>query len=79
MSLKKGHCRTVQVHFTLGHVRTYEKLHITNYNNHQIKTFAKVANHMAMLKEKGMSQLPHPLVKTIDDTYIAIGHVNIKD
>ena len=50
MSLEKGRYHQGQAYVALSHVKTFEKLHIINYERNQIKVSPSVEDEMNQLR-----------------------------
>ena len=74
MKREKGRYMNGQAYVAFSRVRTYDGLHIINYNRHQIRVSRQVKKEMERLrKEKRLPPIPKPLMWSIPDECIKNG------
>ena len=80
MSEDKGEYRMGQAYVGLSHVGTFEKLHIINYSQHQIRTSCKVHREMRHLRKDSnrLAPLPKPVIMEAHQNKVCIGHLNVQ-
>ena len=79
MSSDKGRYMNGQAYVAFSRVRTYDGLHIINYNRHQIRVSHQVRKEMDRLrKEKRLPAVPEALIWSIADDCVKLVHVNIQ-
>ena len=77
---EKGRYMNGQAYVSFSRVRTYDGLHIINYNHHQIRVSCQVKKEMDHLrKEKRLPPIPKALVWSIPDDCVKMVHLNIQD
>jgi len=78
MTLENGRYSDGQAYVALSRVTSYEKLHIINYNRHQIKVSATVEKQMLELEKR---RLPMPSDNWLSDKkeeHIVLTHLNLR-
>ena len=79
MSREKGRYMNGQAYVAFSRVRTYEGLHIINYNRSQIRVSCQVKKEMEHLrKDKRLPPSPKPLMWSIPDDCVKMVHLNVQ-
>ena len=79
MSREKGRYMNGQAYVAFSRVRTYEGLHIINYNHSQIRVSRQVKKEMECLrKDKRLPPSPKALMWSIPDDCVKMVHLNVQ-
>ena len=77
MTKANGRYNEGQAYVALSRVTSYEKLHIVNYDRHQIKVSRQSEEEMKSLKERCLDLGPPSVLDGKEETQTAICHLNI--
>lgn len=78
MTPGKGRYDNGQAYVALSRVRTYENLHIINYDRNQIRASAKVHSEMKRLEKNRLEPLEPSKIRSIDSSQLKILHLNVQ-
>ena len=78
MTIENGKYAEGQAYVALSRVTKYDKLHIINYNRHQIKVSPHVAKQMNVLESRRLCLDDNKIVTEKDENDIALLHLNLQ-